>query len=151
MKIKFKSLAVFAVSFAIFSCESSKQANNNAQVKVQKQETIKSLNKLAQVALPQNLKNQYNWEFDALTSDDFNYKYVPSNKKTIFGNGKWSNFFNNAWDGPGTTYWKYNHVAVNGSDLVINTTRWNQKNEDNPISRKPNKMGFPEHVLAQVV
>ena len=50
----------------------------------------------------------------------------------VITNDKWYNFYHNKWDGPGTTYWQYNHVKVDGDDLVIwaarnsNTTKMNR-------------------------
>ena len=31
--------------------------------------------------------------------------------------------FHNTWNGPGTTYWQYDHVSVDGKDLVIKSSR----------------------------
>ncbi|WP_066218805.1 hypothetical protein [Formosa haliotis] len=83
------------------------------------------------------------WELQENVSDDFNYTFDASSGKTDFGNNKWYNFYHNAWDGPGTTYWKYNHVWVDGSDLLITSSRWSQTNEDLPKTNAPNKMGKP--------
>ncbi|AUS06230.1 carbohydrate-binding protein [Pseudotamlana carrageenivorans] len=83
------------------------------------------------------------WQLQDNVSDDFNYSFNAATTKSNFGNNKWYNFYHNAWDGPGTTYWKYNHVAVDGSDLVIHASRWDRSNEDQPISQYPNKMNKP--------
>ncbi len=84
------------------------------------------------------------WQLQADASDDFNYSFEEANSKTNFGENKWYNFYHNDWDGPGTTYWKYNHVSVDGSDLILRASRWSRTNEDQPITGAPNKMGRPE-------
>lgn len=73
------------------------------------------------------------WELKDSLSDDFNYTYAESSQKNNFGNNRWYNFYHNSWDGPGTTYWQYDHVSVDGSDLVLRTSR-------NPST---SKMGVP--------
>ncbi len=72
------------------------------------------------------------WELQEALSDDFNYWFNPVNYKTNFGNNKWYNFYHNHWDGPGTTYWKYNHVKVDGSALVLKATRWYKNAQSEP-------------------
>ncbi|TXG35620.1 LamG domain-containing protein [Seonamhaeicola maritimus] len=93
--------------------------------------------------LPKHLQDGTVWEFQTDFSDDFNYTYLPQNKKTKFGDKKWINFYQSKWDGPGTTYWKYNHVAVDGNDLIIKASRWKGKNEAEPKALKFNKMNKP--------
>lgn len=83
--------------------------------------------------IPANAGIGKKWELQANTSDDFNYTFAAANQKASFGdNGKWSNFYHNQWDGPGTTYWKYNHVAVDGDNLVLKSSRWDKTNQGNP-------------------
>ena len=94
--------------------------------------------------LPAAIKNEEEWQLQKSVSDEFNYSFKAENNKAYFGEGKkWVNFYHSNWDGPGTTYWKYNHVEVEGGDLVIKSSRWKQSEELNPISRKPNKMNKP--------
>lgn len=62
------------------------------------------------------------WQLQADVSDDFNYTFDKTDALTTFGD-KWTNFYHNGWNGPGTTYWQYNHVSVDGDDLVINASR----------------------------
>ncbi|WP_063769042.1 T9SS type A sorting domain-containing protein [Flammeovirga sp. OC4] len=76
--------------------------------------------------------NHY-WELQSNLSDDFNYNFNAVNYKRNFGNGKWYNFYHNAWDGPGTTYWKHNRVKVDGDNLVITVAKTNNTT----------KMGIP--------
>lgn len=73
------------------------------------------------------------WELQSDPSDDFNYTFSETDQKTNFGDGKWYNFYHNNWDGPGTTYWQYDHVSTDGNDLVLRSTR-------NPST---SKMGVP--------
>ncbi len=72
--------------------------------------------------VPAEAGDGYKWEIQEDPSDDFNYSFEATNALTTFGD-KWTNFYHNGWDGPGTTYWQYNHVAVDGNDLVINASR----------------------------
>jgi hypothetical protein len=75
------------------------------------------------IPIPADAGAGKSWVLQSNVSDDFNYTFAASNSKTNFGNNKWYNFYHNSWNGPGTTYWQYNHIAVNGSDLVIKTSR----------------------------
>lgn len=103
-----------------------------------------TLNALASIPLPAQIAKEGTWEFQPKLSDDFNYEFQPTNAFTTFGQNKWKNFYQSKWDGPGVTYWKYNHSYVDGNDLIIKTSRWNQEDGLEPIARKPNKMGLPE-------
>lgn len=74
------------------------------------------------------------WELQDNASDDFNYSFAAASAWSYFGAGnKWYNFYHNGWNGPGTTYWQYDHVSVDGSDLIIRSSR-------NPSTAK---MGVP--------
>ncbi|WP_010180878.1 LamG domain-containing protein [Aquimarina agarilytica] len=85
------------------------------------------------IKVPANAGESMKWELQKEASDDFNYTHKPVNQKTDFGNGKWYNFYHNAWNGPGSTYWQYDHVEVDGSHLIIKSSR-------NPSTEK---MGVP--------
>ena len=63
------------------------------------------------------------WKIQNNVSDDFNYVFRETNRRSNFGNNKWYNFYHNNWNGPGTTYWQFNHVSVDGSDLVLRASR----------------------------
>lgn len=64
------------------------------------------------------------WQLQEAHSDDFNYVFNASAQHSDFGpSNKWYNFYHNQWDGPGTTYWKHNHVSVDGNDLVLKASR----------------------------
>lgn len=96
------------------------------------------------VPVAPNAGTNKSWKLQSNLSDDFNYDFAPNTSKVNFGpDDKWYNFYHNAWDGPGTTYWKYNHVYVDGNDLVLKSSRWDSTNEDTPFTRLPNKMSRP--------
>lgn len=63
------------------------------------------------------------WEFQESISDDFSYDFNPSITKTEFGNGKWTNFYHNNWEGPGPTIWKPENSIVEDGELKLLATR----------------------------
>jgi beta-agarase len=75
------------------------------------------------IAVPADPGTGKKWEFQTDLSDDFLYGYSPSTTKTTFGDGKWTNFYHNAWDGPGLTKWKYENVTIVDGILRLITTR----------------------------
>ncbi|VGO12785.1 Beta-agarase D [Pontiella desulfatans] len=75
------------------------------------------------VAVPADAGPNNTWELQTAPSDDFNYEFKAASSKANFGNHKWYNFYHNEWDGPGTTYWQFDHVSVDGTDLVIKASR----------------------------
>lgn len=96
------------------------------------------------VPVAPNAGENKSWELQEDLSDDFNYNFAESTSRADFGpDDKWYNFYHNSWDGPGTTYWKYNHVSVDGNDLILRTSRWDGSNEDLPFTGLPNKMERP--------
>ncbi len=85
------------------------------------------------------------WVFQPEPSDDFNYTFEETDGRVDFGpNNKWYNFYHDLWDGPGTTYWKYDHVSVDGNDLVIRSSRRVIGNESEPRFNLPPKMNLPD-------
>lgn len=88
----------------------------------------------AGITVPANAGQGKEWELQEAPSDDFNYTFNAASEKTNFGDDKWYNFYHNAWDGPGTTYWKHDRVKVDGSNLVIDAIR-------NPSTTKMNVPG----------
>lgn len=95
--------------------------------------------------VPANAGSGNEWQLQSNVSDDFNYDFSPVNSKSNFGDGKWYNFYHNTWDGPGTTYWKYQNVAVEGGKLLINASRWDQNNQASPWNGNIAKMGLPNN------
>lgn len=136
----FQRISKIIICLCLFFNNTENQAQKNSLQ--QKTENIKTF------PLPTHLQDGTVWEFQADVSDDFNYTFSPSNEKVNFGNNKWYNFYQSNWDGPGTTYWKYNHVAVDGNDLLITASRWNIKKEDAPIGFKANKMDKPNEGIS---
>ena len=106
--------------------------------------TKASADDLETIPLPTHLGDRSNWVLQKDLSDDFNYQFKPTNNLVNFGKNRWKNFYHSKWDGPGVTYWKYDHSYVNGSDLIIKSSRYNPKKESAPVGFKPNKMGMPE-------
>ncbi len=109
------------------------------------------------IAVPANAGSGMTWELQDNVSDDFNYTFNAATTKTNFGSNKWYNFYHNAWDGPGTTYWKYNNVAVNGSDLVITVSKGTETTKMNGLKAinsgcvtSNNKVVYPVFVEAAV-
>ncbi|WP_281615053.1 carbohydrate-binding protein [Flammeovirga sp. SubArs3] len=97
------------------------------------------------IPVPADAGSGKEWELQENVSDDFNYTFNPVNSKSNFGNGKWYNFYHNTWDGPGTTYWKYQNVSVQNGRLLINASRWDQGNQSNPWNGNSAKMGLPNN------
>jgi len=144
--MKKRKLLFIPMICVLFSCAPKDKSNDHEIAKedptVTEDQTPKE--KIATLPLPKQLEDGTTWEFQADVSDDFNYTFAPSNEKTEFGAGKWVNFYHANWDGPGTTYWKYNHVSVDSGELLIKASRWNQEQEDEPISTKAPKMDKPK-------
>nr|AYA70425.1 beta-agarase [uncultured bacterium] len=101
------------------------------------------------IAIPADAGSGKKWELQSNVSDDFNYTFNATNSKSNFGNGKWYNFNHNKWDGPGTTYWKYNHVSVDGSDLVLKASRYESNNQPNPQYPFPGAWELPHKMVAE--
>lgn len=61
------------------------------------------------------------WEIQP-HSDNFNYNAPADNKGAEFFS-KWTDFYHNAWTGPGLTVWDRNHVLVKDGQLQIPASR----------------------------
>lgn len=72
--------------------------------------------------IPATAGSGMEWQLQENISDEFNYNFEAATTLTTFNN-RWKNFYHNSWNGPGTTYWQYNHVAVDGSNLLIKSSR----------------------------
>ncbi|MDO6760878.1 carbohydrate-binding protein [Tamlana sp. 2_MG-2023] len=96
------------------------------------------------------------WELQENVSDDFNYNFNSSSWSNFGSNNKWYNFYHNAWDGPGYTYWKNENVTVDGSDLVINVgyTSENSKGGSYGVASgcvtSNNKVAYPVYVESAI-
>ncbi len=138
---------------ALFSCGSDNgdSGGNDSDVTPvvdqPKEETpvvIETEETFDKIALPSGLGANLSWEFQATPSDDFNYTFDAVDDRIDFGpNNKWYNFYHGLWDGPGTTYWKYDHVTVDGNDLVLKASRRVEGDESLPRFGQAPKMGRP--------
>ncbi|MDO6761312.1 carbohydrate-binding protein [Tamlana sp. 2_MG-2023] len=96
------------------------------------------------------------WELQDNVSDDFNYNFNSTSWSNFGTNNKWYNFYHNAWDGPGYTYWKNENVTVDGSDLVINVgyTSENGKGGSYGVASgcvtSTNKVKYPVYVESAI-
>ncbi|WP_010521157.1 beta-agarase [Aquimarina agarivorans] len=132
--MKFNLLLIsLGVSMLIACNGKSKQNEQNNSENESKDTTPVVEMEFQKIPVPANAGDSMKWELQTDTSDDFNYLHKPATIRTDFGDGKWYNFYHNAWNGPGTTYWQYDHVEVNGDDLIIKSSR-------NPSTEK---MGVP--------
>ena len=62
------------------------------------------------------------WVLQQDVSDDFNYTSAPTTAVNTI-NGKWINWYHNAWSGPLPTVWKRDHVKVENGNFQIMTSR----------------------------
>ncbi|WP_354623073.1 hypothetical protein [Psychromonas sp. MME2] len=77
-----------------------------------------------QLPVPAAIGEGKNWVEVTAMSDDFTYDFSPRTEKTYFGeNDKWYNFYHADWDGPGSTYWKHDHVSVKDGNLAFKVSR----------------------------
>lgn len=77
------------------------------------------------IEVPANPGYRMKWEFQANSSDDFEYEYAGESQLADFGQNKWTNFYHNNWEGPGPTIWKHENASVSGGNLRLKTTRQN--------------------------
>lgn len=64
----------------------------------------------------------FRWELQDAVSDDFNYDAPADNKGDTF-NTRWTDFYHNAWTGPGLTVWDREHSLVKDGLLQIPASR----------------------------
>lgn len=86
------------------------------------------------------------WRLNEVVSDDFNYTHKPTTEKATLRD-KWTNrYFNGGWDGPGTTLWRHENVAVAKGKLWIRATR--ELGETKKFFQGADENGKPkQHVL----
>ncbi|WP_194766129.1 carbohydrate-binding protein [Tamlana sp. I1] len=110
----------------------------------------------AGIPVPADAGSGKTWELQDNVSDDFNYNFNSSSWSNFGDGNKWYNFYHNAWDGPGYTYWKNQNVTVDGSDLVINVgyTAENRKGGNYGVASgcvtSNNKVIFPVYVESAI-
>lgn len=84
----------------------------------------------ARVAVPADPEPGHAWRLNEDLSDDFEYDFSPTPERTEIG-GKWVNhYFRGGWNGPGTTNWRHENVAVTRGKLWIRATRVPGETED---------------------
>lgn len=74
------------------------------------------------IPVPANAGTGKVWELQAAPSDDFNYTFNASTSVATI-NGKWTNYFHNAWTGPSPTVWKRENVLVADGNLKCIASR----------------------------
>jgi agarase len=67
------------------------------------------------------------WELQSI-SDDFNYTAPAANKGTEFTDN-WTDWYHNAWSGPGLTVWNREHSYVEDGQLKLIATRLSGTNK----------------------
>ncbi|SNR30933.1 agarase [Lutibacter agarilyticus] len=77
--------------------------------------------------IPANAGTGKTWELQDF-SDDFNYNAPADNKGTEFTNN-WTDWYHNAWSGPGLTVWNRNHSMVENGTLKLIATRLDGTNK----------------------
>lgn len=82
----------------------------------------------AGIPVPANPGEGQSWELQA-QSDDFNYTHPVAGGGSRFFD-KWTDFYHNAWTGPGLTVWDRDHVIVADGLLQIPATRLVQGSVD---------------------
>lgn len=96
------------------------------------------------------------WAEVTAMSDDFSYDFVAATEKTYFGDNKWYNFYHADWDGPGSTYWKHDHVSVKDGNLAFKASRSARSDkQDKPgvdlgVITSATQVVYPAYVEASV-
>lgn len=62
------------------------------------------------------------WRLQEQVSDGFDYEFKPTKDAATLG-GKWINHYRGHWEGPGTTLWRHENVAVTRGLLWIRATQ----------------------------
>ncbi|WP_413113612.1 hypothetical protein [Thaumasiovibrio sp. DFM-14] len=75
------------------------------------------------LSVPAHAGPNKTWQEQTALSDDFQYTFNPTAHQTDFGEGRWYNFYHSDWDGPGSTYWQHDHVAVKDGYLQFSVSR----------------------------
>ena len=80
------------------------------------------------IPVPADAGIGYTWVIQS-QSDEFNYEAPATNKGPAFFE-KWTDFYHNAWTGPGLTVWDRQHVFVSDGLLQIPASRLVQNSVD---------------------
>lgn len=95
------------------------------------------------IPIPAEAGPDRHWRLLEAASDDFGYDFEPTPEPTIIG-GKWKNYYFGAWEGPGTTKWRHENVAVKRGRLSIHAAR--VPGELKSFQSGASSDGTPEHL-----
>ena len=121
-------IILFSISlFIACGCSSNEDTVNDSQQEetpqkeTEEEEVVEET--FATIAVPADPGVGMKWEFQDDLSDDFEYEYAGTSSLSTFGNGKWTNFYHNTWQGPGPTIWRHENATASGGNLRLLTTR----------------------------
>lgn len=86
---------------------------------------------VSQLPVPAYAGENMVWKEETHISDNFDYTFEPTSEQVDFGDGRWYNFYHNSWDGPGSTYWKHDHVKVENGNLHFLVSRSKDSHKQN--------------------
>ncbi len=87
------------------------------------------------------------WELQN-SSDDFNYVADPTSKSEEFSE-KWTDFYHNAWTGPGLTIWDRGHSFVNDGNLQIIVNRAGTNKINTGCITSKQRVKYPVYIEAR--
>ncbi len=113
------------------------------------------------ITVPANAGSGNSWNLVESLSDDFSYSSSfgsggYANRSNFGSNNQWYNFYHNAWDGPGYTYWNTSNVSVDGDNLVITAGHTAQNSKGGPYGvasgcvTSNSKVTYPVYVESSV-
>ena len=103
------------------------------------------------IPVPADAGEGYSWVIQP-QSDEFNYEAPAHNKGPSFFE-KWTDFYHNAWTGPGLTVWDREHVFVADGLLQIPASRLVQNGVDKISTgciTSTSKVQYPVYIEAYV-
>lgn len=118
-------------------------SNKNITANFVDESTIKEWDKYE---IPADAGNGKTWELQDNVSDDFNYAAPADNKGSDFTN-RWTDWYHNAWSGPGLTVWnkEYSHVEDGELKLIAGRLSGTNKVSAGAISSK-NRVQYPVYI-----
>lgn len=87
------------------------------------------------------------WELQN-SSDDFNYVADTTSKSEEFSE-KWTDFYHNAWTGPGLTIWDRGHSFVNDGNLQIIVNRAGTNKINTGCITSKQRVKYPVYIEAR--
>ncbi len=87
------------------------------------------------------------WELQN-SSDDFNYVADATSKSEEFSE-KWTDFYHNAWTGPGLTIWDRGHSFVNDGNLQIIVNRAGTNKINTGCITSKQRVKYPVYIEAR--